>query len=149
MHRDIKPENIILRERGDLKNLVLSDFGLADLVNPYTEYLFEKCGTIGYVAPEIIRGDPYDTKVDLYSLGVIMFILLSGKSPFDCSGSHELLKLNFIGKIEFALLRESGVSAAGIDLCEKLLNPNPVKRVTIFEALMHDWFIAVPADSLN
>lgn len=78
MHRDIKPENIILRKKGDLRNLVLSDFGLADLVNPKAEYLFEKCGTLGYVAPEIIRGEHYDTKVDLYSLGVIMFILLSG-----------------------------------------------------------------------
>jgi serine/threonine protein kinase len=73
MHRDIKPENLILKEE-DGFDLKLADFGLAEYVNQ-KQHLFKRCGTPGYVAPEILDDMPYDTKVDIFSAGVILYIL--------------------------------------------------------------------------
>lgn len=82
MHRDLKPENLILKRKNDITSIVIVDFGLSDLYNKENEYLFNRCGTIGYVAPEILNELPYDHKVDIFSLGIILFILLTGDSPF-------------------------------------------------------------------
>ena len=73
MHRDIKPENLILKnEEGfDVK---LADFGLADFVNRKNLF-YKRCGTPGYVAPEILNDEDYDTKVDIFSTGVILYIM--------------------------------------------------------------------------
>lgn len=82
LHRDIKPENLILRTKNNLNDIVLGDFGLADFYKFDGNYLYRRCGTPGYVAPEILRGMPYDYKVDIYSIGVLMYILITGKRPF-------------------------------------------------------------------
>lgn len=88
MHRDLKPENMILKEKGDLEDNVLKivDFGLSSYCN-MEEYLFKRCGTPGYVAPEIINSSSkenvkFSPKVDIFSAGVIFYILVMGKSPF-------------------------------------------------------------------
>ena len=73
MHRDIKPENLILKDENGF-DLKLADFGLAEFVNQ-KQHLFKRCGTPGYVAPEILDDKPYDTKVDVFSAGVILYIL--------------------------------------------------------------------------
>ena len=75
LHRDIKPENIILRSKTNLTDICISDFGLADYYDPAGKYLFQRCGTPGYVAPEVLQDKYYDFKVDAFSAGVIMFIL--------------------------------------------------------------------------
>lgn len=88
MHRDLKPENMILADKGDLRKtqLKLVDFGLSSFCeeNPY---LFSRCGTPGFVAPEIINSSsskhvPFQPKVDVFSAGIIFYIMLVGKSPF-------------------------------------------------------------------
>lgn len=88
MHRDLKPENMILQKDGDLdgNKLKLVDFGLASFCN-IEEYLFKRCGTPGFVAPEIINSssknhEKFTPKVDVFSAGVIFYIMLVGKSPF-------------------------------------------------------------------
>ena len=88
IHRDLKPENMILKSKGKISesDLKLVDFGLATF-SDIPEYLFKRCGTPGYVAPEIINAPSnenihYSTKCDVFSAGVIFFILLTGKSPF-------------------------------------------------------------------
>lgn len=89
MHRDLKPENMILKDKGKLEHstLKLVDFGLSTKCD-ISEYLFKRCGTPGYVAPEIINAPSnenihYTPKCDVFSAGIIFFILLTGKSPFD------------------------------------------------------------------
>jgi serine/threonine protein kinase len=89
MHRDLKPENMILKEKDKLENSTLKfvDFGLSTKCD-IQEYLFKRCGTPGYVAPEIINAPSnenihYTPKCDVFSAGIIFFILLTGKSPFD------------------------------------------------------------------
>lgn len=73
MHRDIKPENILLKDKSDNFDLKIADFGLAS----YTEadLLIRRCGTPGYVAPEILEDQKYDEKVDVFSAGIILYIL--------------------------------------------------------------------------
>lgn len=78
--------------------LKLVDFGLATRVDE-KDYLFKRCGTPGYVAPEIINSPStgnvrYDTKCDVFSAGVIFYILIVGKSPFDAKTFHEILSKN-------------------------------------------------------
>ena len=73
MHRDLKPENLILKDDDDY-DIRLADFGLAEFVDK-KEFLFRRCGTPGYVAPEILNDQPYDTKCDIFSAGVILYIL--------------------------------------------------------------------------
>ena len=88
MHRDLKPENMILKDNSDLEEnqLKIVDFGLSSVCD-VPDYLFKRCGTPGYVAPEIINSSSqenskFTTKVDIFSAGVIFYILFIGKSPF-------------------------------------------------------------------
>ncbi len=106
MHRDLKPENLILRSKSDDLDIVIADFGLADYYNPDCDYLFKRCGTPGFAAPEILGNMNYDYKIDVFSVGVIMFILyflflvkkkkrLFGVSPFKADNYEKVVALNF------------------------------------------------------
>ena len=74
MHRDMKPENLILKENSNDWNVKIADFGLATNINS-GDFLFKRCGTPGYVAPEILEDKKYDQKVDIFSAGAILYIL--------------------------------------------------------------------------
>lgn len=76
MHRDIKPENLIIKDTESLK-LQLVDFGLGEY-EKNTQRTFTRCGTPGYVAPEVLSDLPYNTKVDAFSAGIILYNLLTG-----------------------------------------------------------------------
>lgn len=92
MHRDIKPENILIKDEVffDLK---LADFGLSEIMGK-KENLFTRCGTPGYVAPEVLEDKKYDFKCDVFSCGVILYILLTGCSPFYGKNYQEILSRN-------------------------------------------------------
>ena len=83
-HRDLKPENILLDKDGTIK---ISDFGLSNLSWKFKEgpnLLHTTCGTINYIAPEVIKNESYDgQKADIWSCGVILFYLLTGELPFE------------------------------------------------------------------
>ena len=96
MHRDLKPENILLR-RKDTLDCVIADFGLAEF--EYTDmYLFTRCGTPGFVAPEVINikdmKAKYGSICDIFSLGLIFYMLLFNKSLFKSKNYNELVKEN-------------------------------------------------------
>ncbi|MBL2533696.1 serine/threonine protein kinase, partial [Klebsiella pneumoniae] len=78
VHRDIKPENIMMLDDNSFQFKII-DFGLACDAG---YGLSQKCGSPGCVAPEILRGEVYGSKVDLFSAGILMYIILTGKSPF-------------------------------------------------------------------
>ena len=93
MHRDIKPENLILKDEENLV-LKLADFGLAEFANKSNELIFKRCGTPGYVAPEILNDEKYNTMVDAFSAGVIFYILLTGCSVFNGKNHEEIIIKN-------------------------------------------------------
>ncbi|CAI9760079.1 unnamed protein product [Fraxinus pennsylvanica] len=135
-HRDLKPENLLLDANGILK---VSDFGLSALPQQVREdgLLHTTCGTPNYVAPEVINNKGYDgAKADLWSCGVILFVLMAGYLPFEESNLMALYKKIF--KAEFSC--PPWFSTSVKKLIKKILDPNPSTRITIAEVLENDWF---------
>ena len=110
VHRDIKPENLLYRCKEVLApdgspansspDLVIADFGLSKLIDPQKyDLLMTTVGTPSYMAPEVIKRSGHGKPVDLWSIGVLTFFLLSGSTPFDAENSAEelqnILEANF------------------------------------------------------
>ncbi|CAG9331414.1 unnamed protein product [Blepharisma stoltei] len=136
-HRDIKLENIMMVSKNDDSNFKLVDFGLAHEVN---ESMTQRCGSPGYVAPEILRGFKYGAKVDTFSVGCVVYILLSGKMPFFGRDTKEVVRKNREGIICFRDRVWEHVSAEAINFIVKLMEPKPEERVDVHSALLHPWF---------
>ena len=137
IHRDIKAENILLVRNDDQCEFKLADFGLATQV---AGKLQEKCGSPGYVAPEILRRGFYGVEADLFSCGVLLYFLLSGQLPFQGSCLDEVLAKNRECRINFHAQQWTGVSRQAIELVLLLTNPNPLQRINTVQALQHAWF---------
>ncbi|CAN6465564.1 unnamed protein product [Victoria cruziana] len=135
-HRDLKPENLLLDSDGVLK---VSDFGLSALSQQVQEngLLYTTCGTPNYVAPEVINDKGYDgSKADLWSCGVILYVLMAGYLPFDDSNLMELYKK--ISKANFTCPPWFSTSAK--KLIKKILDPNVKTRITVAELMENEWF---------
>jgi serine/threonine protein kinase len=91
VHRDLKLENVLLVDGNDQSDVKIADFGLSSLTGPNQDS-HERLGTLHYTAPEILSGKPYDASVDVWSLGVITYALLSGTFPFDSNDDNEEIK---------------------------------------------------------
>ena len=88
IHRDLKPENILMTDTSDTAKIKLLDFGLGKMVGP-NELCEEFFGTLSYVSPEVLQSKPYNKSVDLWSIGVITYLLVSGFLPFDDQNSEK------------------------------------------------------------
>ncbi|KZV30596.1 CBL-interacting serine/threonine-protein kinase [Dorcoceras hygrometricum] len=135
-HRDLKPENLLLDDAGNLK---VSDFGLSALSQTVRDdgLLHTTCGTPNYVAPEVLNDRGYDgATADLWSCGVILFVLLSGYLPFDDENLSNLYSK--ISSAEFTC--PPWLSFGAMKLIARILEPNPMKRITIPEILEDEWF---------
>ncbi|KAG6663738.1 hypothetical protein CIPAW_02G044300 [Carya illinoinensis] len=135
-HRDLKPENLLLDSYGVLK---VSDFGLSAISQHVREdgLLHTTCGTPNYVAPEVLNDKGYDgTAFDIWSCGVILFVLMAGYLPFDEPNLAVLYKK--ICKADFTC--PSYFSIGAKKLIKRILDPNPLTRITIPEILEDEWF---------
>nr|XP_023880903.1 CBL-interacting serine/threonine-protein kinase 9 [Quercus suber] len=135
-HRDLKPENLLLDSYGVLK---VSDFGLSAFAQQVREdgLLHTACGTPNYVAPEVLHDKGYDgTASDIWSCGVILFVLMAGYLPFDEPNLIALYRK--ISKAEF--MYPSYFSPGATKLIKCILDPNPLTRITIPEILENEWF---------
>lgn len=138
-HRDLKPENILLLAIDSDVDVKIADFGFAKYAeNDHS--LLTTCGTPTYIAPEILRGLPYGTKVDMWSLGVVIYVLLCGYVPFYNSDQTQQSTLIRMGKLEFDEDYWCTISSHAKDLVSMLLKQNPGKRITAAEALESKWF---------
>ncbi|XP_039128684.1 CBL-interacting protein kinase 18-like [Dioscorea cayenensis subsp. rotundata] len=135
-HRDLKPENLLL---DDDENLKVSDFGLSALAESKKQdgLLHTTCGTPAYVAPEVINRKGYDgAKADIWSCGVILFVLLAGYLPFQDPNLMEMYKK--IGKAEFKCPNWFPSDVRRLLL--RILDPNPNTRITIARIMQNPWF---------
>ena len=136
-HRDIKPENIMLARENDLTSIKVIDFGLS--VQNFDRLINSNyCGTYINMAPELIEKKLYFLSVDIWSIGVLMFILLNkGKHPFYIKGDKrkDVAKKIKLGKIYFY----ENISRHAEHLIHKLLEPNPSWRYTASQANKHPW----------
>ena len=140
VHRDLKPENILITERdkNGYPRIKICDFG--------TSKMFEKgavqrklVGSSYYIAPEVLK-KKYDEKCDIWSCGVILYILLSGRPPFSGESDKEIMQQVAIGKYDLKSSPFNKCSKSCLDLIQKLLIMDPKKRITAQEALSHSWF---------
>lgn len=135
VHRDLKPENLLIDDANHVK---LADFGLsANMRDGY--FLKTSCGSPNYAAPEVVSGNQYSgPEVDVWSCGVILYVILTASLPFDDEHIRDLFR-----KIKGAIYTiPSFVSPGARDLMTKMLVVDPVKRITIPEVRAHPWFRA-------
>ena len=134
VHRDLKPENLLLDDKFNIK---IVDFGLSNLYKN-SEKLGTACGSPCYAAPEMIRGEKYNgLKVDIWSSGIILYALICGYLPFDDNDTQILYQK--IIKGEFSI--PSYLSSKAIDILRRILDTNPLTRITIAEIKNHSFFL--------
>lgn len=140
--RDLKPENMLLVDGSDTE-VKITDFGYAKKVLQPNS-LTTVCGTEGFVAPEIIEHNPeYDVECDIWSLGVIIYILLGGYRPFRGEGEECLEKIRY-GEFQFHRKYWSAVSDEAKLLISRMLTVDVSRRITAAEALESDWILSAP-----
>eukprot|EP00808_Paulinella_micropora_P020668 g31574.t1 len=141
VHRDLKPENILVSGR-DPTDIKLADFGTAGRIGPGREQLHTNCGSLSYVAPEVLKQQPYGCEVDIWSLGVIIYRMLSDSLPFSDPNTAVKLRKVIIGKYSFPSDKWDRIDPDGtgpIDLIKRCLEVDPAVRITASEILKHPW----------
>ncbi|XP_043834300.1 serine/threonine-protein kinase Chk2 isoform X2 [Dromiciops gliroides] len=142
IHRDLKPENVLLSSQKEDCLIKITDFGQSKILGE-TSLMRTLCGTPTYLAPEVVvsmGSAGYTRAVDCWSLGVILFVCLSGYPPFSEHKTQVPLKDQIIsGKYKLIPEVWKAVSDKALDLVKKLLVVDPEKRYTTEEALAHPW----------
>ncbi|XP_059432683.1 serine/threonine-protein kinase ATG1t-like isoform X2 [Corylus avellana] len=137
IHRDLKPENILLSVPKDDAVLKISDFGLSRSVHP-SDYVETVCGTPLYMAPEVLQFQRYDEKVDMWSVGAILFELLNGYPPFRGRTNVQLLQnIKTCKCLPFSQLYLPSLHPDCVDICSRLLSLNPADRLSFNEFYWH------------
>ena len=140
IHRDLKPENILMTSSGDDGDIRILDFGLSKISTP-NEKCTEPYGTLTYCAPEIILDEPYNKEVDMWSLGIMTYLMISGRLPFNGEDENKIARQIAFGEPDFV----NGdfwkkISKECINFIKRLLEKDPKKRMLIGDALKHEWF---------
>jgi len=141
IHRDLKPENIMLSDKSDNPVIKIIDYGLTRTLAP-GERLADGFGTISYVAPEVLTRKPYNKQIDIWSMGVILYFLITGgKLPFDDENNNEdlIAKKAVLMDPSFPEELFGKVSKSAVLLINDCLNKDPEKRITIDNFMKNDW----------
>ncbi|KAF0688102.1 Aste57867_20263 [Aphanomyces stellatus] len=139
VHRDLKPENLLLTSKTDDASIKLADFGFATRADKYDEGLKTACGTPGYVAPEILEARPYGKSVDIWSVGVITYILLCGYPPFHDDNHNALFRKIKKGAYEFDSPYWDKISDDAKHFISQMLQVDAKTRATAAQLLDHPW----------
>ena len=147
VHRDLKPENLLYSSEEEDAIIKITDFGLARFYDD--DLMTTACGTPGYVAPEILVGKGYGLEVDYWSLGVILYIMLSGFPPFHEDSNEELFEKIKAGNFEFPSPYWDDISEMAKDLISSCLKVNPRERFSAHEILNHRWLMGEETPRTN
>ncbi|CAE8621828.1 unnamed protein product, partial [Polarella glacialis] len=143
LHRDLKPQNILLSDCSANPVLKIADFGFARALQPQ-DMAATVCGSPLYMAPEILRHEPYDAKADLWSVGAILFELLIGHPPF--TGTNPMQLLANIEKSRGLPFEDVKISSSGQDFLEALLVHSPSQRLSS-QAFMQHTYVRLAAST--
>ncbi|KAM0950875.1 putative protein kinase CAMK-CDPK family [Dioscorea sansibarensis] len=151
VHRDLKPENFLFTSKDENSQLKAIDFGLSDFVKP-DERLNDIVGSAYYVAPEVLHRS-YTTEADVWSIGVIAYILLCGSRPFWARTESGIFRAVLKADPSFSEPPWPSLSSEAKDFVKRLLSKDPRRRMTAAQALSHPWFrnyadMSVPLDIL-
>ncbi|KAM9780115.1 serine/threonine kinase 17a like [Neosynchiropus ocellatus] len=148
VHLDLKPQNILLTSARPLGDIRIVDFGLSRRMDNITE-VREILGTPEYVAPEILSYEPISTATDMWSIGVLIYVMLTGESPFQGDDKQEtFLNISQVN-VEYSEDTFEGISSLAVDFIKSLLVKNPRKRATAEECLNHPWLNPHPHQQLR
>lgn len=161
VHRDLKASNFMFKQKLEksgkgkrikenernsqiLRDIKIIDFGLSTKINPETGKVTGCLGTPYYVAPEVLIEEPYDSKCDVWSIGVIAYLILSRRLPYQ--GKDEEETLQFLADAEnhqpkYDSNRWTLLDPKAVDFCKKLLQVDPSKRPSAREAMNHPWIV--------
>uniref|UniRef100_A0A4W3J8U9 Ribosomal protein S6 kinase n=1 Tax=Callorhinchus milii TaxID=7868 RepID=A0A4W3J8U9_CALMI len=146
VHRDLKPENLLCADDSDNTEIKIIDLGFARLKPPDNQPLKTPCFTLHYAAPELLKDDGYDESCDLWSLGVILYTMLSGKVPFQCEGktltstsAEEIMRKIKQGDFSFEGEAWRNVSQEAKELIQGLLTVDPNKRIKMSSLRYNEW----------
>ncbi|CAL5201983.1 unnamed protein product [Lathyrus oleraceus] len=137
IHRDLKPENFLLLSKDENAPLKATDFGLSVFFKQ-GDMFKDIVGSAYYIAPEVLKRR-YGPEVDIWSIGVMLYILLSGVPPFWAESEHGIFNAILRGHIDFTSDPWPSISPAAKDLVRKMLNSDPKQRLTAQEVLDHPW----------
>ncbi|KAM0033978.1 putative calcium/calmodulin-dependent protein kinase CAMK-CAMK1-DCAMKL family [Helianthus debilis subsp. tardiflorus] len=140
IHRDLKPENCLFLSKSKDSPLKIMDFGLSS-VEEFTDPVVGLFGSIDYVSPEALSQQKITSKSDMWALGVILYILLSGYPPFSAQSHLQKQQMIMNGNFSFYDKTWKKISSSAKDLISSLLNVDPQKRPTADEILKHPWVI--------
>ncbi|XP_018437012.2 calcium-dependent protein kinase 12-like [Raphanus sativus] len=139
MHRDLKPENLLFSSCDEDASLKSTDFGLSVFFKPGATFS-KLVGSPHYVAPEVLRRQ-YGRECDVWSAGVILYILLCGFPPFHDGTQHGIFREILQGKLDFETDPWPSISESAKDLIKKMLERDPKKRLTAHQVLCHPWIV--------
>ncbi|XP_072751104.1 calcium/calmodulin-dependent protein kinase type 1 isoform X2 [Anoplolepis gracilipes] len=147
VHRDLKPENLLYYSPDEDSKIMISDFGLSKMED--SGIMATACGTPGYVAPEVLAQKPYGKAVDVWSIGVISYILLCGYPPFYDENDANLFAQILKGEFEFDSPYWDDISDSAKDFIRKLMCVNVEERYSCRQALAHPWISGNAASNKN
>ncbi|TYJ37021.1 hypothetical protein E1A91_A05G347400v1 [Gossypium mustelinum] len=137
IHRDLKPENFLLADGGETAPIKAIDFGLSTFYKP-GQLFSDIVGSPYYMAPEVLRRN-YGKEVDIWSAGVILYIMLCGVPPFWADTEEGIAQAIIRGKIDFGRDPWPKVSTEAQDIVKRMLDPNPQCRMAVHQVLEHPW----------
>lgn len=147
VHRDLKPENLLYVRDDPRSDLVLADFGIAKTLHSSEEKLTSTAGSLGYAAPEVLQGTGHGKPCDIWSLGVVMYTVLSGYSPFRAESVNDFLNETSEGfRVVFHPMYWKYISEEAKYLIDRMLQLDPRLRPTAKQLIQDPWF---KGDSAN
>lgn len=152
MHRDLKPENILLASKVSNTDIKISDFGLAKISKDYPRRLPRShsiCGSDFYLAPEVIKQEEYGREIDVWSLGVVCYVILSGSLPFFHNVLHKLYRQIVERDLSFPEQAWKSVSKGAQDFILRLLQVRPGDRLAAEQGLNHPWLRSAHSDTAS